>query len=66
MLKHKIGQTVKVVGTVRQSGPTEDVAPPYNEGSTTGVSYYKISAEKVKVLGGLCSEPGKEWPGDHE
>lgn len=66
MLKHKIGQTVKVVGMVSQSGPTENVAPPYNEGSTTGVSYSKISVQKVKVLGGLCSEPGKEWPGDHE
>ena len=66
MLKGKIGQTVRVVGLVGQSGPTENVAPPYNEGSTTGVGYETIVAQKIKVLGGLCSEPGKEYPGDHK
>jgi len=66
MLKGKIGQTVKVVGLVGKSGPTENVAPPYNEGSTTGVGYETIVAQKIKVLGGLCSDPGREYPGDHK
>ncbi len=66
MLKHKSGQTVSVVGMVGHSSPLDNVAPPYNEGSTTGAGYNTIVAEKVKVLGGLCSEPGKEYPGDHQ
>jgi len=66
MLKGKIGQTVKVVGPVDRSNPEEVAAPPYNEGSTTGATYETIVAQKVKVMGGLCSNPGQEWKGDHE
>ncbi len=66
MLKHEIGQTVRVVGLVGKSGPLDNVAPPYNEGSTTGAGYNTIEAQKIKVLGGLCSEPGKEYAGDHK
>ena len=66
MLKTKIGQTVRVVGPVAESDPAAVAAPPYNEGSTTGVTYETIVAQKVKVLGGLCSNPGQEWKGDHE
>lgn len=64
-LKGKIGQTVKVVGLVGQSDPALDSAPPYNEGSTTGVGYETIVAQKIKILGGLCSRPGQEWKGEH-
>lgn len=66
MLKGKIGQTVKVVGPVGEADPADVAAPPYNEGSTTGVTYETIVAQKVKVMGGLCSNPGQEWKGDHE
>jgi hypothetical protein len=62
----QIGQTVRVVGLVGKSGPLDNVAPPYHEGSTTGVGYNTIIAEKIKVLGGMCSNPGEEYAGDHE
>lgn len=65
-LKGKIGQTVKVVGLVGDSDPAQIAAPPYNEGSTTGVGYHTIAVQKIKVMGGLCSNPGQEWKGDHE
>ena len=65
-LKGKIGQTVRVVGLVGKSDPLENVAPPYNEGSTTGVGYDTIVAQKIKVMGGLCSNAGEEYYGDHE
>jgi hypothetical protein len=64
-LRHKIGQTVEVFGMVGKSDPAEVAAPPYHEGSTTGVGYNTINVQKVKVLGGLCSNPGQEWKGDH-
>jgi hypothetical protein len=66
MLKGKIGQTVKVVGLVEKSGSTEEVAPPYNEGSTTGVGYNTIVAQEISIKGGLCSNPGQEYRGDHK
>ena len=65
-LKGKIGQTVKVVGMVGQSDPAQVAAPPYDEGSTTGVGYETIIAQKIKVMGGLCSRPGQEWKGEHK
>jgi len=66
MLKGKIGQTVRVVGKVGESDPVQPSAPPYNEGSTTGVTYKTIEAQKITVKGGLCSNPGEEYPGDHK
>jgi len=66
MLKGEIGQSVEVVGMVGKNDPEENVTRPSNEGTTTGVGYNTIMVQKVKILGGLCSFPGKEWPGDHE
>ncbi|HUO16929.1 MAG TPA: hypothetical protein VMX38_18235 [Verrucomicrobiae bacterium] len=65
MLKGKQEDTVKVIGMVGESNPAKDAAPPYNEGSTTGVGYETIAAQKITVLGGLCSNPGQEWKGAH-
>lgn len=65
MLKGKQEQTVKVIGMVAESNPAKDAAPPYNGGSTTGVGYETIAAQKITVLGGLCSNPGQEWKGAH-
>ena len=65
MLKGKVGQTVEVAGMVGQSDPAKDAAPPYDEGSTTGVGYETIVAQRIKVMGGNCSNPGQEWKGDH-
>ncbi len=64
-LEGKLGFTVRVVGQVGESGPLDSVAPPYNEGSTTGVGYNTIVAQKTKEIHTNCSEPGKEWVGDH-
>lgn len=64
-LDGKHGFTIRVVGTVGESGPLASVAPPYNEGSTTGVGYNTVLAEKTKEIYSNCSEPGKEWAGDH-
>ena len=65
-LKGKIGYTVKVVGIVEKNDPMENQNGLYNEGSTTGVGYLTIAAQKIKVVHGNCSEAGKEWSGDHE
>ena len=65
-LKKKIGHTVKVVGMVGESDPVQVASPPYNEGSTTGVGYNTIIAQKIKDVYGNCSEAGKEYAGDHE
>jgi hypothetical protein len=65
-LQGEIGQSVEVVGMVGKNNPEENMSRPYNEGTTTGVGYDTIMLEKVKILGGLCSFPGKEWRGDHE
>ncbi len=65
-LKGKIGQTVKVVGMVGDSDPAQVASPPYNEGSTTGAGYHTIAVQKVKVMGGLCSNAGQEWRGEHK
>lgn len=64
-LDGKLGFTVRVVGMVGESGPLDSVAPPYNEGSTTGVGYNTVVAQKTKQIYSNCSEPGKEWSGDH-
>src|ERR1700758_213382 len=49
ILKGKVGQTVEVAGMVGESDPAKDAAPPYNEGSTTGVGYETIVTQKIKV-----------------
>ncbi len=64
LLKGKIGYTVKVVGLVGTSDPVQMMITPYNEGSTTGVSYHTVVAQKVKIVYGNCSESGKEYAGD--
>lgn len=66
MLRGKVGQTVSVVGFVRESSPVDSSAPPYYEGSTTGVTYNVIDAREISVKGGLCSNPGEEYPGVHK
>ena len=63
-LKGKIGYTVKVVGMVGTSDPVEMMITPYNEGSTTGVTYNTVIAQKLKIVYGNCSEAGKEFAGD--
>ena len=64
LLKGKIGYTVKVVGLVGTSDPVQMMITPYNEGSTTGVSYHTVVAQKIKIVYGNCSESGKEYAGD--
>jgi len=64
-LKGKIGHTVEVVGIVGKNDALANQNGIYNEGTTTGVGYLTIDARKIKQLYGNCSEPGKEWAGDH-
>jgi len=64
-LKGKIGHTVEVVGIVGKNDALANQNGIYNEGSTTGVGYLTIDAQKIRQLYGNCSEPGKEWAGDH-
>jgi hypothetical protein len=64
-LKGKIGHTVKVVGIVGKNDALANQNDLYNEGSTTGVGYLTIEAEKIQEVYGNCSEAGKEWAGDH-
>lgn len=64
-LKGKIGHTVKVVGMVGKNDALANQNGLYNEGSTTGVGYLTIEARKVSEVYGNCSEPGKEWAGEH-
>jgi hypothetical protein len=65
-LKGKIGHTVEVVGIVGKNDALANQNGLYNEGTTTGVGYLTIDAQKIKQLYGNCSEPGKEWAGDHK
>lgn len=65
MLKGKLQHTVKVVGIVAENDALANQNDLYNEGSTTGVGYLTIDAQKIKDVYGNCSESGKEWPGDH-
>jgi hypothetical protein len=65
-LKGKIGHTVKVVGIVGKNDPVANQNGLYNEGSTTGVGYLTIEAQKISEVYGNCSEAGKEWAGDHK
>ena len=64
-LKGKIGHTVKVVGIVGKNDALANQNDLYNEGSTTGVGYLTIEAEKIQEVYGNCSEAGKEWAGYH-
>jgi hypothetical protein len=65
-LKGKIGYTVKVVGIVNKNDALANQNEMYNEGTTTGVGYLTIEAQKIKIVHGNCSEAGKEWAGDHQ
>lgn len=51
-LKGKIGHTVKVVGLVGANDPVENIITPYNEGTTTGVGYNTIVAQKIQDVYG--------------
>lgn len=57
-LKGKIGHTVKVTGKLGESDGIENVAPPYNEGSTTGVSYSTLVIDSVHNRSPNCSYSG--------
>ncbi len=65
-LKGKINHTVEVVGIVGKNDALANQNGLYNEGTTTGVGYLTIDVQKIKQLYGNCSEPGKEWAGDHK
>jgi hypothetical protein len=65
-LKGKIGHTIKVVGIVGQNDALANQNGLYDEGSTTGVGYLTIEAQKISEVYGNCSEAGKEWAGDHK
>ncbi|MGA9528654.1 MAG: hypothetical protein WBS24_11105 [Terriglobales bacterium] len=65
-LEGKIGHTIKVVGIVGKNDALANQNGLYNEGSTTGVGYLTIEAQKISQVYGNCSEPGKEWAGDHK
>jgi len=65
-LKGRIGHTVLVVGMVGMNDPVENMITPYNEGTTTGVRYNTIVAQRIREVYGNCSEAGKEYAGDHK
>jgi hypothetical protein len=65
-LKKKIGHTIRVVGIVGKNDALTNQNGLYNEGSTTGVGYLTIEAQKISEVYGNCSEAGKEWPGEHK
>ena len=64
-LKGKIGRTVKVVGIVGKNDALANQNGLYNAGSTTGVGYLTIEAQKIAEVSFGC-EGGKEWAGDHK
>ena len=64
-LKGKIGHTIEVVGIVSKNDASANQNGIYNEGTTTGVGYLTVDVQKIKQIYGNCSEPGKEWAGDH-
>lgn len=57
-LKGKLGHTVKVTGKLGESDGIENVAPPYNEGSTTGVTYSTLVIDSFRDKSSNCSYPG--------
>ena len=65
-LKGKIGRTIKVVGIVGKNDALANQNGLYNEGSTTGVGYLTIEAQKISQVSVNCSQAGKEWAGDHQ
>ena len=65
-LESRMGYTVKVVGIVSKNDPLANQNDLYNEGSTTGVGYLTIDAQSVSQVYANCSEPGKEWAGQHK
>ena len=65
-LKGKTGHTIKVVGIVGKNDASANQNGLYDEGSTTGVGYLTIEAQKISEVYGNCSEAGKEWAGEHK
>jgi hypothetical protein len=64
-LKEKLGYTIKVVGIVGRNDALANQNGLYNAGSTTGVGYLTIEAQKISQVYVNCSGIGKEWSGDH-
>ena len=64
-LKGKLGYTIKVVGIIGNNDALANQNGLYNAGSTTGVGYLTIKAQKISQVYVNCSGIGKEWPGDH-
>ena len=65
-LKGKLGHTVKVVGIIGKNDGLANQNGLYNSGTTTGVGYFTIDAQKVYDLHANCSNSGGNWNGDHE
>jgi len=65
-LKGKLGHTIKVVGIVGKNDALANQNGLYNSGSTTGVGYFTIDAQKIFDLHPNCSNSGGNWSGDHE
>lgn len=57
-LRGKIGHTVRVTGRLGQSDGVQNVAPPYNEGSTTGVTYSTLVIDSAHDRSPNCSYAG--------
>lgn len=54
-LNHQLGHTIKVVGTVTKNNPSANEKQPYNAGSTTGVGYLIVHAQKMTDVASTCS-----------
>jgi hypothetical protein len=54
-LNHQLGHTIKVTGTVTQDNPSANQNQPYNAGSTTGVGYLIVHAQKMSEVASTCS-----------
>jgi len=65
-MKRKLGFAAKQARRRDGNDALENQNGIYNEGTTTGVGYLTIDAQRIKEVYGNCSEAGKEWPGDHK
>ena len=57
-LNREVGHTIKVIGTVSQNNASANQNETYNAGSTTGVGYLIIYAQKMTEIYANCSDPG--------
>ena len=65
-LRGKLGYTIKVVGIIGKNDALANQNGLYNAGSTTGVGYLTIEAQKISQVYVNCSGIGKEWSGDQK